>query len=367
MTLLGALALGSGGLLGMVGKAGATTGFSLFRTAGTDRYDTAVRIADAAFGTAAFPTPSLSTVILASGANFPDALSASYLAGALHTSILLTNPNALPSSTSQALRAFGTKTVDLVGGPGAVSNAVATEVANLGIAVHRIYNQDGCTACSRYDTMQSVDTFAGTTPGTATVNGITGPTAILATGTNFPDALGGGPLAVADHFPVILTDGSGLLLSPQAAAVIHTDKIANLIVVGGAAALNPTQYLGLNVDLAPSLGRNRSQTAELLAVDAITNYHLFDTCMNVANGFDPSGVGAGLPAGFTPDALTGAVLGGTGMERCPTLITNSPTDPGSVVDYATSEAAHLVVGNVLGGTAAVSDTAVAAIEAAARS
>lgn len=366
-----ALAAAAGPLAGLVAAgspAGATPAFSLVRIAGADRYATAVQVADSTYGTAAAPVPHLTNVILASGVNFPDALSASYLAGQLHTAILLTDPSVLSPATQAALSQFGTRTVDLVGGPGAVSDAVATTLATtMGLGVTRIYNQDGCaTACNRYDTMESIDTFPGTTPSALPVNQRVGPTAILATGDNFPDALGAGALAVADHVPVILTEGSAPALSPQAQAVIGAGRITNLIAVGGPAALNPAQFAGLNVDTTATTGANRSDTSELLAADAVAHYGLSNVYMTVADGYSPAASAPGLPPGFTPDALTGSVFSGTGMADAPLLVTNSPTDPGAAADYARSGAATLLGGAVFGGSSALSDSALAAIQAAGR-
>lgn len=433
---------------------------ALGRISGPDRYATAVDIAKATFGGASGATPTLATVIMATGTNYPDALTASYLAGELRTSILLTNPGSLPAATRAGLVSFHTTSVDIVGGPAAVSNSVVETLTRMGITVSRIFGQDGCTTCSRFDTMESVDTFPGTTPGTATPLGAAGsdgglvsaaprPTAILATGDNFPDALAAGPLAVADHFPIILTSGAASTLSPQAQAVMSADKITNLIVVGGAAAVNPAQYdnlAGVTVDTSATHGANRSQTSELLALDAVAHYGLSDTALNIANGYDPSFKGlvptapgapvdlgsvslAGAPGplsaslkatpqarrtehtpgtlgravatarplparaavprrssgtpsgllgtmsldrapalspqpglvGFTPDALAGAVLGGTGAPLAPTIVTDSPTDPGYVVSFVRKESGTLVMGDVFGGTSAVSPAAMSKV------
>ncbi len=456
-TLVAVLAGGTAATAGLAALAetvAASPTLSLGRISGADRFATAVDIAKATYGGSSGATPDLPTVLMATGTNFPDALAATYLAGEMKTSILLANPDSLPSATRAGLVAFHTTTVDLIGGPAAVDNSVVSDLTAMGITVKRIFNQDGCTTtCSRFDTMDSVDAMAGTTPGTST-----GPnsnvglpvanqrTAILATGDNFPDALAAGPMAVGDHFPIILTAGTPATMSPQALAVIHQDQINHLIVVGGAAAINPSQYknlAGITVDTDATQGANRSQTSELLALDEVANYGMSDTALNIANGFDPSFNGiTGVPAsqqpsnainlgavslgggqrpspsagarakaangpavapgstpavapagtstnagalsdllgtinlrsgttqnpglvGFTPDALAGAVLGGTGAPLAPTLITDSPTNPGYVVDFVKAESSSLVQGDVFGGTSAVSPAAMAQVLAAA--
>jgi cell wall-associated NlpC family hydrolase/putative cell wall-binding protein len=381
--------LATGGLAALAETVSASAPLSVGRIAGANRYATAVDIAKAAFGGGSGATPNLPTVIMATGTNFPDALTASYLAGQMRTAILLTDPNSLSASTRAGLVSFGTRAVDLIGGSAAVSNSVVADLTGMGIRVTRIFDQDGCsTSCSRFDTMKSVDTMAGMTPGSSTAPdsqaGLSAVseqrTAILATGNNFPDALAAGPLAVADHFPIILTAGSASTLVRQAAAVIKADGITHLVVVGGSAAINPAQYShlpGVTVDTSATEGSNRSQTSELLALDGVAHYGLSNTVLNIANGYDPSvggseassartrGVGgsSGL-VGFTPDALAGAVLGGTGAPLAPTLITNSPTDPGYAVNFVKAEAGTLVQGDVFGGTAAVTPSAMTQILAA---
>lgn len=431
VAMLAGGAAATGGLAALAGTVAASPTLSIGRISGADRFATAVDIAKATYGGA----PDLPTVILATGTNYPDALTATYLAGETHTSILLTNPDSLPAATRAGLRSFHTKTIELVGGPAAVGHAVVSTLNSMGITVTRIFDQDGCTtSCSRYDTMASVDTLSGTTAGNSTGPAGSQRTAVLATGNNFPDALAAGPLAVANHFPVILTAGTSAKMSPQAMAVIRKDRITHLIVVGGAAAINPSEYSGLagiTVDKSATKGANRSQTSELLALDEVAGYGMSDSAVNIADGYDPSfngvtgvapsqqlsseinlaaiGLSASAPAGrggagtvqtagvtqrhqtthaaltsllgsidlrsgttespslagFTPDALTGAVLGGTGSPLAPTLITNSPTSPGFVVNFVRAEASTLVQGDVFGGTSAVSPSAMHQILAAA--
>src|SRR5579862_3910184 len=82
--LLAALVAASGSF--MAAPAGATLLFTLTRISGADRYGTSAQVATTAFTAAP-------TVILATGATYPDALSASFLAGSLHAPILLTTPD----------------------------------------------------------------------------------------------------------------------------------------------------------------------------------------------------------------------------------------------------------------------------------
>lgn len=87
------------------------------RVAGADRYETAQLIA-AQVGA----TP---VVYLASGLDFPDALSGAALAAAQGSVVLLSDPQQLPDSTADALADSDLLKLVLLGGPAALSPEVA--------------------------------------------------------------------------------------------------------------------------------------------------------------------------------------------------------------------------------------------------
>ena len=96
---------------------GATT-----REGGADRYGTAALLFNNEFGAGVVAPQTPATIaVVASGANYPDALSANYLAGINGTGVLLTDPNILPSSTQQILSNGKIATVYIVGGTAAIS------------------------------------------------------------------------------------------------------------------------------------------------------------------------------------------------------------------------------------------------------
>src|ERR1035437_4598112 len=75
--------------------------------------------------------PANGNVVLATDQNFPDALSASYLAAKLGTGVLLTPTNALAADTVTALRVEGITHVYIVGGPIAVSETVVAALLSI--------------------------------------------------------------------------------------------------------------------------------------------------------------------------------------------------------------------------------------------
>ena len=116
-------------------------GYRVDRVAGTDRYDTARRVARW------FAPESLSTVHLASGANFADAIAIAPSVSA-STPLVLTPPGALGEAALRFLTAEGrhVASVTILGGQAAVSAQVEADIKDLGIPTNRIAGAD------RYET-----------------------------------------------------------------------------------------------------------------------------------------------------------------------------------------------------------------------
>lgn len=96
-----------------------TAGFEVSRVAGASRFETAVAVRDHYFTDAP-----ANDAFLATGMDFPDALSAGALAGRLHAPMLLTRPDCVPVAAHDVVAA-ATGTLYVVGGTGAVSPAAA--------------------------------------------------------------------------------------------------------------------------------------------------------------------------------------------------------------------------------------------------
>lgn len=106
----------------------ATTTVVPTRIGGTDRFETAVKVAEADRGANSVvgARGEADNVIIASGQTFPDALSAGYLAATKDAPILLTTRDTLPQTVREFLKNYGAKNVYIVGGASAVSGAVET-------------------------------------------------------------------------------------------------------------------------------------------------------------------------------------------------------------------------------------------------
>ena len=182
----GSSSSGSGGGGGVA--AATVTGTPVTRLAGTDRIATAVAVSQNSF-----PAGNAGAVVLARGDDYPDALVGGPLAAAKNAPLLLTEGSTLPGATAteikRVLPAGGT--VYVLGGTSAVPATVAGQLTSLGYSVVRYSGAD------RYATAVAVAKALGSPT-----------TVLLATGTNFPDALAAGPAAAHVHGAILLTNGS---------------------------------------------------------------------------------------------------------------------------------------------------------------
>lgn len=154
------------------------------RLAGEDRYDTSVVISQSLWSRAG-------VVYIASGAQFPDALSGGALAAKQRAPMLLTAPDELPAAVRAELNRLSPHRVVVLGGTTVVSAAVQTQIAQAapGAAVSRL------SGGNRYKT-SAVIAEAGWRQSDA---------AFFAAGSDFPDALAGVPVAALHGAPLLLT------------------------------------------------------------------------------------------------------------------------------------------------------------------
>ena len=191
------------------------------RLAGADRFATAAAIATALSGP-------VSTVFLANGQGFADALAVAGVAGALRSPVLLTDKNELPGATQALLQQLAPAQVYLVGGSGVISQAVAGSVQSLlnlpPQAVSRLAGTD------RYGTMAAVAERFGQTAGVLDI----------ASGDDFPDALAGAPLAVRQQGFLTLLPGDSLARHPELKAYLARQwpGLTQVYILGGEGAVS---------------------------------------------------------------------------------------------------------------------------------
>jgi len=167
----------------LAGSGGAT------RVYGESRYATAANIA-----TRFFAAGSTSTVFLATGLNYPDALSGGPVSGMLGAPLLLSTTNTVPPETLSAIKKLGATKVVLLGGTGVLSNSLESQIRNA-VGTVTVTRYSGS---SRFSTSAAIvaNSFK---PATTSI-------AYVTVGNNFPDALAGSAAAAAQGAPILLSE-----------------------------------------------------------------------------------------------------------------------------------------------------------------
>ena len=218
-----------------LGEANGTWGGIYDRLSGSDRYVTGAAVAKAAFdGEANWPglVDGLRTAFLVSGVGGADALAAAPLTYAARIPLLLTQPDVLSVPTRNALLTITggnrpIKQVIVIGGPGAVSPAVLSQVKALGISVRRI------EGINRQATAVAVAEFAIQTLGwnPAHIN--------LARGDDFADAISTAPHAGQELAPLLFTASPDQLGTATADFLrAHAGITKSIDVFGGTGAVS---------------------------------------------------------------------------------------------------------------------------------
>jgi putative cell wall-binding protein len=289
------------------------------RLAGADRFGTAVAVSKSGYpGTA-------SVVYLASGVNFPDALSAGPVAATQDGPVLLTKWDQVPAVTAAEIKRLSPKKIVLVGGTAALAPSVEKEMTSLAPEVARVAGTD------RYDTSRQLAEATFTKP-VATV--------YLATGKDYPDALSAGAAAAEAGGPVLLVDGGADRLDATTMATLKKLAPAQLVIAGGPVVVSDgilAHAKSIVPDSSRAAGQDRFQTSAVIARSFGTATHGY-----VASGWN------------FPDALVGSAIAGKNGQ--PLYVIMPTCQPGTIV---LSQRELGITGvTVLGGTQSISDIAI---------
>jgi putative cell wall-binding protein len=194
---------------------GLATGDAI-RVSGDTRYATSRAIVDYAFG-----SDGASLAYVATGANFPDALSASAAGGKLGAPVILVNgvASSVDAATTSLLTDLGVDDVKIAGGTTSVVPGIETALRSTVATVSRVAGE------TRFDTSVSINRDAFTTSTRA----------FLATGYNFPDALAGAAYAGATGAPLYVVPGD--CVPADVLADLDTLGVDQVTLLGGPAAL----------------------------------------------------------------------------------------------------------------------------------
>lgn len=185
------------------------------RFAGSDRYLTAIAVSQSGW------TEGASTVVLTTGEDYPDALSAAPLAGKYKAPLLLVSPSGISPETATELKRLNAKKAYIVGGKGVITGNLERQLSLMGISSVRLAGVD------RYDTALAVAKVIGTSKGIFVTSGV-----------EFADALSVAPIAAASGMPILLVPEDDL--TPKEKAFVSKLKSPQMVIVGSATQIPQT-------------------------------------------------------------------------------------------------------------------------------
>lgn len=297
--------------------------------AGADRYETAILASKQAF------PGSASSVVIATGANWPDALGGGALAAATDGPVLLTKPTLLPASVTTEIERLGAGRAFILGGTGAVS----TSVENALKALLGASNVTRIGGSNRYETAEKIAAaVVAEVEKTGTYSG----DAFVATGVNFPDALAATPLSVAARRPIFLVSGS---LTTSTRTAMQNAGVDDVVILGGTGAVSSAVESALENSFGDShvgrqAGANRYATAVAVATYGVNQLGLSWDGLAIATGSN------------FPDALAGGVM--QGLSGSVLLLTPSTELHSATNACLLANRAGLTSVRFLGGSSALS-------------
>lgn len=317
-------------------------GTAVSRYAGDDRFGTAIRASQAAY-----VEGSCASIVLATGLNHPDALSAAGLAGAVGSPVLLVGGNTLRADIRDEIRRLvsgrSSYRIYLIGGAQAISTSLESSIkaALAGETVERVWG------ATRYETANAVARKAQVLLGGALSN-----RAFLVTGTDYVDGLLCGPASYRTHMPVLLVGTSptqGLIDTLNALGTTE------LVVVGSTASVSSSVEAALKSARPAMTTRRVANSTDPYARSTLAAEWMVS---NAGLAWSSAGVATGERY---PDALcAGPVEGRAGG---PLLLTRSASLPTVVAGTLTAHKASMLNVRIYGGPVAISSGVEATIRA----
>jgi len=271
-------------------------------------------------------------VVLATGRDHADAVAGTALAADLDAPLLLATPTILPEPTVEALNSLDPNTVWLLGGPAALGDEVADEVADLGVTTERLAGPDRFgTAAAIAEEIGEVGEVA-LAPGHPSGGAEAWPAGVLA----------GALSRSGEPVPLLLTGDDAL---PEATAEALADANAEravLLAEDGATDPALAAAIAEEVDEVREVdGADRYDlAAEVLATTAGGTGSLL-----LVTGRDfPDALAAGAAAARSGSAL--AVLPPTDLDDAPSMVdhlSESAYDAAMPIGGPNALASHVVV------------------------
>ena len=198
------------------------------RLSGVNRYATAAAVSGATY------VPGVPYVFIAAGSSFPDALAGGALAAQTGSPLLLVTQTGIPAETMAELLRLNPLSIYVLGGTGVIGNTVFNQLQPLdeGGGVFRLAGTD------RFGT-------AAVVASEAFGSGV--PTAFVANGLNFPDALAGVPASAVLHGPLLLATTTKI--PPATATALDQLNPGRIVILGGGSMISMSVAAQLDDDV----------------------------------------------------------------------------------------------------------------------
>lgn len=278
------------------------------RVAGASRYDTAIEVSKEIYEAS-------DTVVIATGEDFPDSLTASVIASENDAPLLLSSDKQINKVKSEISR-LKAKEIIIVGGENSVSKAEEESYMELS-ETRRI------AGSNRYETsLKIAEEILKNNPNKKAV--------IVASGTKYPDALSISPYAAREKSPILLADGDKL---PGAEKLVKDYSISEAIIAGGEDSVGKLEKYFTNIQRIS--GKDR-----------------YETAINIAEKFFNQAEKISLVSGENfPDALAVSPL--AAKENMPLILTPGQNKSKAVEKYISENSIKQI--NIFGGEQSVSD------------
>ena len=270
------------------------------RISGDDRFATSAQVSIRTFAAGA------DTVYIASGFDFPDALSAAALAGSAGGPLLLVMPTSVPPVILTELRRLDPDRIVVAGGSGVISESVLATLRTVTSNVDRVFG------ANRFETSRNLALDSYGQSGA--------PVVYLATGSGFADALAAGPAAASVDAPVVLVHGTAPQIDAETSDLLDQLNTTRVVIVGGEGAI--------------SQGVQQSLVSAGLTVERIAGADRYSTAALIASRHFPDAQRSYLATGSGfADALSGgAAAGALGSPLFTVLATCVPSSAHSAIN-----------------------------------
>lgn len=217
-------------------------------------------------------------VIIASSADFPDALSGTTLGIQINAPILFTDGNLLDRASDGStvdgnvlceIKRLGAKTAYILGGEGSVSSTVENTLKSRGLQTLRLYGND------RFETAIAV--------GQEVIKKSKSNTAFICNAYGFADALAGSVFAGKSGNPILLTDAANL--NEDTKKALADWGIKNVYILGGQGVISSSvesEISAMSISVNRIGGIDRYDTAKAI-IDKFSSLPQF---LTVATGKD---------------------------------------------------------------------------------